>query len=114
MPTRVAQAFARHAPDQTAELAFAERAFAAMQVQDSVQHPANSVASEQERYSSGPPGTRFPWKSAESAPPSRMVYARKGGDPMSPEVEFLLSVAGVVLGLILAYVAFTRTKWATS
>lgn len=33
---------------------------------------------------------------------------------MSPEVEFLLSVAGVVLGLILAYVAFTRTKWATS
>jgi hypothetical protein len=114
MPTRVAQAFARHAPDQTAELAFAERAFAAMQVQDSVQHPANSVASEQERYSSGPPGTRFPWKSAEFAPPSRKVYARKGGDPMSPEVEFLLSVAGVVLGLILAYVAFTRTKWATS
>jgi hypothetical protein len=56
----------------------------------------------------------FLWKSTESAPPRRILCGRKGGDPMSPEIEFLLSVAGVVLGLILAYVAFTRTKWASA
>jgi hypothetical protein len=32
---------------------------------------------------------------------------------MTAEVEFLLSFAGAILGLILAYVAFTRTKWAS-
>ena len=31
---------------------------------------------------------------------------------LSPEVEFILSMAGLVLALILTYVAFTRTKWA--
>jgi hypothetical protein len=31
---------------------------------------------------------------------------------LSPEAEFILSMAGVVLGLFLAYIAFMRTKWA--
>lgn len=32
---------------------------------------------------------------------------------MTPELEFLLSFAGLILAAILAYVAFTRTRWAT-
>ncbi len=31
---------------------------------------------------------------------------------LSPEAEFILSLAGVILGLFLAYIAFMRTKWA--
>jgi hypothetical protein len=31
---------------------------------------------------------------------------------MTPELEFILSTAGAMLALILAYIAFTRTKWA--
>jgi hypothetical protein len=31
---------------------------------------------------------------------------------MTPELEFVLSFAGLVLGLLLTWLAFTRTKWA--
>jgi hypothetical protein len=33
---------------------------------------------------------------------------------MTPEIEFILSVAGLLLAAILAYYAFTRTKWASA
>lgn len=32
---------------------------------------------------------------------------------VSPENEFVLSAAGALLAVLLAYVAFTRTRWAT-
>jgi hypothetical protein len=31
---------------------------------------------------------------------------------LTPEAEFVVSMAGAILGLFLAYIAFTRTKWA--
>jgi hypothetical protein len=31
---------------------------------------------------------------------------------MTPELEFILSAAGAILAVLLAYVAFTRTSWA--
>jgi hypothetical protein len=43
------------------------------------------------------------------------VGREKGGDlvpNISPEVEFILSMAGILLAVFLAYIAFTRTKWA--
>ena len=33
---------------------------------------------------------------------------------MSPELEFVLSAAGLVLSMLLTWLTFTRTKWATS
>lgn len=32
---------------------------------------------------------------------------------LSPEVEFILSFAGLLLALLLTWVSFTRTKWAS-
>lgn len=31
---------------------------------------------------------------------------------MTPETEFILSMAGLILVLLLTWMAFTRTKWA--
>jgi hypothetical protein len=45
----------------------------------------------------------------------RVWSATKGGDLMpniSQEVEFVLSMAGILLALVLAYYAFMRTRWA--
>jgi hypothetical protein len=33
---------------------------------------------------------------------------------MTPEVEFILSLAGAVLAAFLTWVAFARTKWAAN